>query len=78
MKVHIQKTKASQERRAELAGKINRLLEEYNDVPILVAQKLKFFDSKDEVLLDFVQPGQRKNLVHILRFNTFLTGEKNE
>ena len=48
MKVTIQKTEASLERRLELQSKIWALLQEYDNVPILIAQKLIFECSKAE------------------------------
>jgi len=71
MKILLQKTKASFRRRKELQSKVSSLLREYEDVPILVAYRLIFKDSKDEVMIDCTK-GEIKNQVHIINRNVFM------
>lgn len=73
MKIHLKPTKASIERRKELQSKIEGLLAEYHDVPIFVAHKLTFSDSKDEIMLDFDQgKAINKKQMHIVEYCTLL------
>ena len=71
MKVIIHKTNASLKRRKELQAKILVLLSEYQDVPIFVAFKINFSDSKDRTMFD-LSKGEQRNQVHIINLCSFV------
>ena len=70
MKIILKKMTAPYKRRRELHEKILALLQEYDDVPIMIANKIIFQEDNGKAMFNFTC-GEQKNQVHILIENIF-------